>query len=385
MKLARSHVLTMLALAIAALGTAAIVMRSAGDPATDRSASVAQPSSTVIATLVEGAATSEFEPLRGDWTLSLPRDHGAHPEARTETWSVTAHLAAATGEAIDLSLSFSRYGILPPDAAAQMSPWTVSSLYAGQLLVFDGRDGTGHADHRFSRGAGAAGHDPEAREIWLDEWRIVYGGGPGNEGLRVRASGVDVLIDLLLEPGKPALAASGEATATTRGFSMPRLAVSGVVQTAAGDLAVSGTAWLDRLWGDVPPPGGPIAYDRLTLHLSNGTDMSIVQTRRVGREGAATLDGVVVDDAGRASYLADDTLHIEVLERRPVAGGASYPVSWQVRGDGFDLTATALTLDARQEFLAPMWLGPVAVVGQVEGADVQGRGMLLLTGYEDRP
>jgi|GEM_PF-1085684 len=385
MMAARGPVLAIMILAIAALGTATFFMRSTGDATTDNSPGPAQASSTAVATFLAGAATTEFEPLRGEWTLSLPRDHGAHLEARAETWSVTAHLVAATGETFDLSLSFARYGIIPPNEAAEMSPWTVSEIYAGQFLVFEGSEGTGHTEHRFSRGAGTAGHDLETREIWLDEWNIVYGEGAGDEGIRLRASGVNVLIDLLLEPRKPALTASDEATATTRGFSMPRLAVSGAIRTPSDEFDVSGTAWLDRLWGDVPVPGGPIAYDRLTLQLSDGTDMSVIQTRRIGRAGAATLDGVLVDEAGRAAYLDNDALQIEVLEERRAIGGGSYPVSWQVRGEGFDLTATASTENARQEFIAPMWLGPVAVEGEMDGAAVRGSGMLLLTGYEDRP
>lgn len=385
MMVTRGHVLAIVALAIAAIGTATLFMRSTGDAKTESSSSSPQVSSNGITTFLEEAATTEFEPLQGEWTLSLPRDHGAHLEARAETWSVTAHLAASTGEQFDLSLSLARYGIIPPAEGAELSPWTVSAIYAGQFLVFEGSEGTGHTEHRFSRGAGTAGHDPETREIWLDEWTIMYGEGSGGENLRLRASGVNVSIDLLLEPGKPALAAGDEATATTRGFSMPRLAISGVIRTSSNEFDVSGTALLEHLWGDVPVPGGPIAYDRLTLQLSNGTDMSVVQTRRISREGAATLDGVLVDEAGHPAYLDDDVLNIEILEERRMAGGGIYPVSWQVRGEGFDLTATASTKDARQEFLVPMWLGPVAVEGEMDGAAVQGSGMLLLTGYEDRP
>lgn len=385
MMAARGPLLAIMVLAIAALGSATFFMRSTGGATTESSSSSTQTSSTAVATFLEEAATAQFEPLQGEWTLSLPRDHGAHLEARAETWSVTAHLAASTGEQFDLSLSLARYGIIPPEEGAELSPWTVSAIYAGQFLVFESSEGTGHTEHRFSRGAGTAGHDPETREIWLDEWTIVYGEGFGEENLRLRASGVNVSIDLLLEPGKPVLAASDEATAATRGFSMPRLAVSGAIQTSSNEFDVSGTASLDRLWGDVPVPGGPIAYDRLTLQLSNGTDMSVVQTRRINREGAATLDGVLVDEAGRPAYLDDDVLNIEILEERRVTGGGIYPVSWKVRGENFDLTATASTKDARQEFLVPMWLGPVAVEGEMDGAAVQGSGMLLLTGYEDRP
>jgi predicted secreted hydrolase len=51
-------------------------------------------------------------------------------------------------------------------------------------------------------------------------------------------------------------------------------------------VALTGTAWLDRLWGDVPLPGGPVLRDRLVLHLSDGTDLSLCG--RVGATGAAS-------------------------------------------------------------------------------------------------
>lgn len=383
MMVRRGRVLMTVAVAIAVLGTAIFLMRSTSDTTLENSSGSPQMQSSAMATFLAQADTTAFAPLRADWTLSLPKDHGAHPEARAETWNVTAHLADSTGEKFDLSLSFARYGILPPEKGDAVSPWTVSAVYAGQFLFFDGREGKGHTQHKLSRGAGTAGHDPDAREIWLDDWTISYGEGAGRDELRLRASGANISIDLLLDPNKSALAVNERTTATTRGFSMPRLSVSGVIQTDSNAFDVSGTAWLDRLWGDVPVPGGPIAYDRLTLQLSDGTDISIVQTRRIGREGAATLDGVLVNEAGRAVNLDDDTLKIEVLEERRMAGGVNYPVSWLVKGEGFELIATASAKDARQEFLAPMWLGPVAVEGALGGAQVRGSGMLLLTGYED--
>ena len=335
-----------------------------------------------IAALLDEAASAEFPPLTGDWTLVLPQDHGAHPEARAETWTLAAHLETAEGHPFHVSLALARYGLAPVQGDAEPDPWAMTALFAGQLLLFHGSDGTRHAEQRVSRGAGTAGHDADTREVWIDDWTLAYGQGETGDGLRVRGAGQQVSVDLALRPVKPPLVADGEAAAPTRGFTLSRLSATGTIETPAGAVEVAGTAWLDRLWGDVPPPGGPIAYNRLALHLTDGIDLSIVETRRAGREGAGTYDGVLVDETGRASYLGDGALTVEVVEQWQTAAGVSYPVSWRVRGTSFDLVARAATEDGLQEFPAPAWQGPVTVDGESRGEAVRGAGLLLLSGYE---
>ena len=70
MMAARGPVLAIMILAIAALGTATFFMRSTGDATTESSSSSAQTSSTAVATFLAEAATTEFEPLRGECAYS---------------------------------------------------------------------------------------------------------------------------------------------------------------------------------------------------------------------------------------------------------------------------------------------------------------------------
>ncbi|WP_292067303.1 lipocalin-like domain-containing protein [Marivita sp. XM-24bin2] len=338
----------------------------------------------MIDALLDEAAEAQFEPLTGNWVLSLPADHGAHPSARAETWSLAAHLETPGGEEYDVSWSLARFGIVPPEERNGRSPWDLVELHAGQFLLFDAEGGAVHSAVRFSRLAGTAGHDPEKREVWLDEWSLLYGAAGMGEGLSVRASGPEALVHLNLVPEKTALRGNEDSQAATRGFTMPRLSVAGTLQTPHATVEVTGTAWLDRLWGDVPPPGGPIAYDRLTLHLSDGTDISVVQTRRAGRDGLGTFDSIVVGPDGQASYLGDEALEVEILEWRQGQTGSKYPVSWRLQGKDFDLSVIAAAQGVRQDFLTPVWQAPVSVNGQRDGKSVEGTGMLLLSGYEQR-
>jgi len=252
-------------------------------------------------------------------------------------------------------------------------PWDVATLWAGQIVLIPSAPAPALTAERYARIAGAAGHDAAAQEVWIDDWTMSYGIGDGAEGLRLRASVGTALLDLSLAPDKPPLAPEGSDAVGPRGFAMPRLAVTGSVVIDAEGAEVSGTAWLDRSWGDLPLPGGPIGYDRLIVHLSDGSDLSLLRTRRIGRAGAATLDAVLIDPDGAVTYLEDAALDLEV---RRAEGNT--PAAWRLTGAGVDITATVGRWTV-QDVLAPVRLGPADVEGRVNGAAVAGRGVLVLT------
>ena len=77
--------------------------------------------------------TSLSETENDDWTLALtprtwmfPKDHGAHPDFRTEWWYFTGNLSDDKGNKYGYQLTFFRHGFkyepVDPD-----NPWTVSA------------------------------------------------------------------------------------------------------------------------------------------------------------------------------------------------------------------------------------------------------------------
>ncbi|MDG4648133.1 lipocalin-like domain-containing protein [Roseibacterium sp. SDUM158017] len=325
-----------------------------------------------------------FEPLAGAWTLSLPADFGAHDAARAETWTITAHLRGLDGARVGLSFALSRYGLIGPDDPARDAPWTLATLHTAQIALSGEGAIASASEERFGRGDGIAGHDPASRQVWLDDWTLAYGTGAGGQGLTLAATVEGVPVRLSLAPSKEAVVAQGAQEAPTRGFVMPRMDVSGTIGVGADAAEVTGTAWIDRLWGDLPVPGGPIAYDRLVMQLPDGVDISAVRTRRVGSDGAGTVDGLIVEASGATRAFDGAAATLEIIERREVEGGAAYPVGWRLTGAGFDLRAVASGGGQGRDFLSPVWLGPVRVEGTYDGAPVDGAGTLLLTGYEAR-
>ena len=76
------------------------------------------------------SADAPFAKVVPGRVLSYPKDHGAHPEFKTEWWYFTGHLSPK-GEAkprFGFELVFFRTG-LSPQPVTSPSAWRVSSLY----------------------------------------------------------------------------------------------------------------------------------------------------------------------------------------------------------------------------------------------------------------
>jgi predicted secreted hydrolase len=328
-------------------------------------------SSATLAAFLASMDQPAGPPLSGPWELNLPRDFGAHPDARSETWSVTAHLEDPQGRPLAVSMILMRLGTASGDTA-EAQPFGPGPIHVGQVVVTSSVPDLRVADDRASRMPGTAGHDPGRREIWLDDWVLTY----GDAGLELDLRLQDRTLQLTLEALKPPLTADGTTGEATRGFAIPNLAVTGSLGTGARQVALSGTAWLDRLWGDVPLPGGPLSRDRLVLHLSDGADVTLVRTRRRDGRGIATIEGVLVEETGTATVVAD-----EAVEVTPVFAQVddAVPISWRIAGAGLNLEARVIDTSRQDGFGQPATMSLVEVTGTRAGQNVDGTGTLFLS------
>ena len=109
--------------------------------------------------------------------LQLPTDHGAHPDSRAETWSIAAHLRGADGEDVGIQVALLRMRLAPPDAPHE-SAWELRAIHRAHVTLFDGSTNATGGEERIHRDVpGVAGHDAARREVWVDNWSILYGQG----------------------------------------------------------------------------------------------------------------------------------------------------------------------------------------------------------------
>ena len=57
------------------------------------------------------------------WKLSQSSDHGDHPEMRSETCMIAAHLTDETGAPVSMSFALSRLGLRAGPIVPESAPW----------------------------------------------------------------------------------------------------------------------------------------------------------------------------------------------------------------------------------------------------------------------
>ena len=95
----------------------------------------------ILAVLLAGGAWAGegFEVPRPGRVFQFPRDHGAHPDYKTEWWYYVGHLKAASGESFGYQLTFFRVALRkpPPPGLKPRSAWTLNIVYFAHLALTD--------------------------------------------------------------------------------------------------------------------------------------------------------------------------------------------------------------------------------------------------------
>lgn len=329
--------------------------------------------------------------------LVFPRDHGAHPELRTEWWYATGWLQALDAPphqpAYGFQLTFfrSRTGLarqLNSRFAARqllLAHGALSDLAAGRL-VHAQRVARWNGDEQALRAA-AALSDTRVR---LGDWhfgreREVYHAalGDATAGFAYRLQ-LAPTQPLLLQ-GEAGYSAKGPAPGeASRYYSQPQLAVTGTLRVGRQTQAVRGQAWLDHEWSEAMLPAGAVGWDWIGINLADGGALTAFRLRRA--DGSAVWAGGSYRARGGAvrNFAAADVRFEPLRHWHSAATGARYPVRWRVHTPvgTFEVRALldAQELDARASTGTVYWEG----LSELRAAGEPGRlglGYLEMTGY----
>jgi len=340
------------------------------------------------------ASDARFARVEPEAPLAFPADHGPHPEQRTEWWSLHGYLEDASGRAFAFQLTLLRLALVPA-RPERPSRWGTSDVYRGLFALTDVAQQRFHVEEKLSRAAlGLAGAERTPPRIWIDQWTLELAGGTARAPrFRLAARGAESRAQLELDARKAPLGAGGAPFADLgaglpfRFYALTRLAARGRIAADNARFSVAGEAWLDRAWGEVPLPLGPVALDRLALRLDDGRELALFELRRRDGSGTPVRTGFVVDPRGQSRVLASDA-----FELAPSAywtsprGGARYPSAWRLRLPDERLTLEIRALIANQEVVSAVryWSGAVTARGTAAGRAVQGHGHAELTDYAER-
>lgn len=327
-------------------------------------------------------------------TLHFPRDHGAHPEHRTEWWYLTGQ-ARSGRDLFGFQLTFFRSRVEP--AQALRSSLAARQLILAHAALTDVAQQRLWHDQRLHRSLGPSGQGPfhvsaHDTDIALRDWQLR------RDGARylARMESADFGLDLELHPSQPLLL-QGHQGLSRKGphpsqasyyYSLPQLQVRGTLRrqgrTWALDSAHPGTAWLDHEWSDALMPPNAVGWDWIGINLFDGSALTAFRLR--DRQGQTVWDGGSLRQAGQTQahiFESGQTRFTPQRHWRSAASQTLYPVQWQVQCPAGVYTVRAL-LD-NQELDSRATTGAIYWEGLSELLDLQGRpvghGYLEMTGY----
>jgi predicted secreted hydrolase len=325
-----------------------------------------------------------FAPVRRGTRLAFPRDHGAHPEHRTEWWYVTGALDAPTpGLGFQLTFFRSRTGraeaLSSPLAATQVMFAHAALTVPGERLL--------HAERSARPGLGAA-FAPDDCRLHVGPWRMLREDTPAGERLHLRAGAGEFGFDFELAPTQPLLL-QGDDGWSQKGpqpeyashyVSWPQLAVGGRLRIGNRLQAVTGRAWFDHEWSsEVLAPGG-VGWDWLGINLDDG---GALMAFRIRDATGATLyaSAMLRDGAGRQTRFGPEAVAFRQRRRwRSPRSGGDYPVELELDIGPHRLRTRPVLDDqelaARRPLPLSYWEGLVTLEGSLRG-----RGYQELTGY----
>ncbi len=318
-------------------------------------------------------------------TLVFPRDHGSHPDFRTEWWYLTGH--ATSGErALGFQVTFFRSRV----AATQdmKSKFAAKQLLFAHAAVTDVQGKKLLHDQRIMReGFDVAHASVVDTKVQIKDWSLQrnakhYKAAIEGDGFQIALQCTPTQTVLL--QGEKGLSRKGpEEKQASYYYSQPQLEVQGTIRLGQTDLPVKGTAWLDHEWSQELLHPQAVGWDWIGMNLFDGSAVTAFQLR--DKNGQPLWDGGSFrTKAGqRFRFSKGEVIFSRQRSWKSPLSQASYPVEWIVRTPADFYTVKAVIpnqeLDSRASTGAIYWEG-LSDLFDSNGKHV-GRGYLEMTGY----
>ncbi len=359
-------------------------------------ADVHQASADVVAEL-SGPSDPGFARALAPRPLVFPQDHGPHPEFATEWWYYTGNLQDPEGQDYGYQLTFFRTALAPQDPD-RPSRWATTQVYMAHFALTSAPAGRHVAFDRFSRGtAGLAGaQGVPTFQVWLEDWQVQQVG-PGRYRLQAREPTAEGLmaLDLSLRETRPPVL-HGDRGLSQKGpepgnasyyYSLVNLETTGVLTFAGEAVSVQGLSWMDHEFGTSALSGDAVGWDWFSAQLDNGMVLMFGRIRNADGSSQPYFEGTLLYPDGRQVRLAPEDFELRVLGSwTSPQTGIVYPQGWQVRfpAHGLELWIEPIVADQEMRVGFVYYEGATRIRGTLQGAPVQGRGFVELTGYGGR-
>lgn len=332
------------------------------------------------------------EPL----TLTFPRDHGPHPEYRTEWWYFIGNLTDERGQAYGYQLTFFR-SALTAEAPPRRSDLASNQLYMAHFAITSAPANRHLSFERFSRGAGGlAGAQGEPTfAVWLEDWAARQIGPDIYElSASVQDDNGPVALRLTVRETRSPLL-HGNAGLSQKGpepgnanyyYSLVQLETSGELTVAGEQISVTGVSWMDHEFGTSFLSGDTKGWDWFAVQLENGVVFMFGEFHNGLGGERSVYAGTLAFPDGRQYKLEEADFDLQALgEWTSPRTGVTYPAGWRASFPAHEteLTIEPLIMDQEMDVAFIYYEGATRIQAQIAGQGVSGVGYVELTGYSD--
>ncbi|HYO77946.1 MAG TPA: lipocalin-like domain-containing protein [Thermoanaerobaculia bacterium] len=338
------------------------------------------------------ASADDFQIARPGYEFAFPRDHGNHPEYRTEWWYYTGHLRTASGKRYGFEVTFFRVGL---DRAPKTTEWDLRHVLPAHFAITDPANKAFRYYEKLNRASPyTAGAAVGKLDVFNEAWRVTTN--PDGSWRLVASEGKDA-IDLTMRSRKaPAIHGENGVSVKAQGvgfashyYSMTRLEVTGTIAAGGARERATGQAWMDHEFGSSRLRENQQGWDWFSIQLDNDSEIMLYVIRRADGSADVTSSGSLIGSNGDVIPIRREQMRITPLERwKSPKSGATYPVAWRVELPSFRVALTVRPLLREQELVTAgstqvtYWEGAVDVTGSFDGVAVRGAGYVEMTGYD---
>jgi predicted secreted hydrolase len=214
--------------------------------------------------------------------FQFPRDHGAHPEFRTEWWYITGWLRTDAGEELGVQVTFFRHR--PRAQENNPSRFAPRQLIFAHAAIAEAKHAKLHHDQRAAReGFGLAFAKEGGTDVALDGWSLKR----TRSGYAANIVSRSFALDLSFGQHQPLLL-QGDRGFSRKGpnpnqgsyyYSLPHLEVSGTVVLEGRRVPVTGSAWLDHEWSSEMLAEEVTGWDWTGVNLHDGGALMVFRLR----------------------------------------------------------------------------------------------------------
>ena len=322
--------------------------------------------------------------------FAFPRDHGSHPEFRTEWWYLTGHLDGSDGRRFGFQATFFRQ-------ASRLTGGAVRQLFLADVALLDAATGKFISQEQLHRDGWDAGASPATLDVRNGNWSLTFA--PGDEGAMELATTVrgDAALTLRLTPVQP-LVVFGEKGVSRKGASpaaashyltFPRLAALGVVRVGAASFDVKGEVWMDHEFSSSSLDADQVGWDWAGIQLKDGREIMVYRMRLANGTADAASSLTWVDEKGALAAYPSAQFQWQATRRwHSARSGVEYPNHVRItvqdpqehRERSLELRPVVEDQELRGTLSGlPYWEGACDVLD--EQGQLIGRAYLELAGY----